>query len=104
MRPNETMTPDEAYAAGREVALRGDPITHPPHEDVIFLAWIRGYRDGQTFDPACERCKGTGRRKASGDGEYASCELVCHCNTARPPRSSEIATERPDEPEPHQGA
>ena len=136
----EALTPDEAYAAGREVAIRGDPfppgaallypcrfalapasmqpsgfpsralrrhggqgsgssadtkephpITHPPHEDVIFLAWIRGYRDGQTFDPACERCKGAGRRRVGGDGEYASCELVCDCNTARPPRSSGIA-------------
>lgn len=79
------MNIDEAYAAGRAAALRGEVVTNPPLLDDLFLAWIRGYREHQTFDAACDHCRGTGRRRAGGEGPYASSELICSCDVARCP-------------------
>lgn len=94
MDQNDAMTIEEAYAAGRAAALRGERIANPPSRDDLFRAWIRGYREHQTFDAACEYCKGTGRRQAGGEGPYSSCELTCDCNVAR----------TPTKPKPHERA
>lgn len=53
-------TVDDAYSAGRDAALAGCPLSNPPVQaDDLFRAWLRGFREHQTFELACAYCGGT---------------------------------------------
>lgn len=75
------MHPEDAYAAGRDTALAGRSLEGFPLQGEAFHAWMRGFRDHQSFDPACVRCGGTGLVAAGSSGESALRPLsVCTCN------------------------
>lgn len=77
------MTEDEAYQAGRTAAAAGFELAGFPVADALFRAWLRGFRECQSFDPGCIRCGGTGRMRVESNGDYSSAELVCSCNVGR---------------------
>ena len=80
----------QPYKLGRECASSGGDIESNPFkpEPVDLMQWIRGFRDGQTNDPNCELCNGTGKRRIGGDSEYRDAQLDCDCNILPPSRSN----------------
>ena len=72
----------QPYKLGRACAASGGSIESNPFqpEPIDFIQWIRGFREGQTNDPDCEHCEGTGKRRIGGDYEYRDAELDCDCN------------------------
>jgi hypothetical protein len=76
------VTTEQAYEAGRDAAKSGAPLAGFPLHDELYLAWLRGFREHQTFDPSCAHCAGTGSRRADmlRQGPYCEALLVCDCN------------------------
>ena len=75
---------DESYGAGRDAALRGDPIhSAPVAPDDAFRAWITGYRDYQAFNRECAICGGSGTRTEVARA-YSLDGVPCDCNIGAP--------------------
>jgi len=84
-----------AFDSGAKRAAAGGDFESNPHRDgepLVFMAWIRGFRSRQTFNPACSICNGTGRRKLgqtcsdpkSNSSPYDGAEISCDCNVESP--------------------
>lgn len=82
---------DKPYQFGVACAISGGSLEANPYldgEPLHFIQWPRGFRDHQTFDPACLTCGGTGKRKLiastsfaiPSEHNYDGVEIACDCN------------------------
>jgi len=77
---------DKWYGIGRDVAIAGRPIGDcPVAPDEVVVAWLRGFRDYQAFEPDCRLCFGSGaRRTDDAPRQHSVATIPCDCNVAAP--------------------
>ena len=86
-----------AHALGATCAADGGSYESNPFRDgdadpLVYMAWINGFRENQTFDPVCSICSGTGKRVMrsvysdpnSEPSPYDGLHISCDCNVASP--------------------